>query len=71
MTKAELQFIVDVINKEHDFYFESIMHGDDDLRNDELVLRKFLLTAHRKYGCNIEHSLYGWAQKMQKLSKED
>lgn len=71
MNKAELQFIVDVINKEHDFYFEDIMHGDDDLRDDELILRKFLLTARRKFGCSIEHSLYGWKQKMEKLNQED
>ena len=71
MNKAELQFIVDVINKEHDAYFEEIMHGDNSLREDELVLRKFLLTARRKFGCNIEHSLYTWKCKMEKLNQED
>lgn len=71
MTKKELQFIVDVINKEHDFYFECIMHGEDELRSDELVLRKFLLTARRKYGCDIGHCLYDWSYKMRKLNPED
>lgn len=66
MTKSEFQFIVDVINKEHDSYFESIMH-DDDLRDDEMILRKFLLKA-KDMGFNIEHSLYKWDYKMEKLN---
>lgn len=70
MTKKELQVIVDIVNKEHDCYFECIMHGDDSLRKDELVVRKFLLTARRKFGCSIEHSLYTWRLKMEKLNKE-
>lgn len=66
MTKSEFQFIVDVINKEHDCYFECIMHGDD-LRDDEMILRKFLLKA-KDMGFNVEHSLYKWSDKMEELN---
>jgi hypothetical protein len=67
MTKSEFQFIVDVINKEHDFYFECIMHKEDELRDDELVLRTFLLEARDK-GFNVDNCLYKWDYKMEKLS---
>ena len=71
MNKEELQFIVDVINKEHDFYFEDIMHGNYSNNKNEQTLRKFLLTAHHKYGCDINRCAYDWAYKMHKLNSEE
>ena len=68
MKKSEFQFVVDVINKEHDFYFETIIRDNEDgLRDDEMILRKFLLKA-KDMGFNIEHSLYKWSYKMEKLN---
>lgn len=69
MKRTDFQFIVDVINKEHDFYFETLTKDhDQDLKKDELKLRKFLLEAQKK-GFNIKHSLYDWDYKSDTLDK--
>lgn len=69
MKRSDFQLIVDVINKEHDFYFEILTKDhDQDLKKDELKLRKFLLEAQKK-GFNIKHSLYDWDYKSDTLDK--
>lgn len=69
MKRSDFQKIVDVINKEHDFYFETIMHdSDDSLHDDELVLRTFLLEARDK-GFSVDNCLYKWDYKMEKLNE--
>lgn len=69
MKRSDFQFIVNVINKEHDFYFETLTKDhDQDLKHDELTLRRFLLESAKK-GFNIQNSLYDWDYKMDKLDK--
>ena len=67
MKRADFQKIVNVINKEHDFYFECLMHKEYELRDDELVLRTFLLEARDK-GFSVDNCLYKWDYKMEKLN---
>lgn len=70
MKRTDFQFIVDVINKEHDFYFETLTRDHDQtLKHDELILRRFLVEAQKK-GFNIKHSLYDWDYKIKTLDKE-
>lgn len=70
MKRSDFQFIVDVISKEHDVYFETLTKDhDQDLKHDELKLRQFLLEAQKK-GFNIQNCLYRWDYKIKTLDKE-
>lgn len=69
MKRSDFQYIVDVINKEHDCIYECINDGDLSVTDDEAILREFLLEAQKK-GFNIKHGLYDWDKKIEVLNKE-
>lgn len=71
LTKSEMQVVVNYLLVQHDWLFEMIMDKnmplDDTCREDERVLRKFLLHAKEK-GLSIE-SMYPMDKKIKELDK--
>ena len=74
LTKSEMQVVVNCLLVQHDCLFEIIMDkhtSPNDIitvREDERILRKFLLQAKEK-GLEVENSMYSMDKKIKELDK--
>lgn len=70
LNRDELKVVVDYLSTTHDSLYEIIMQHDEDeqeIRKDELAIRKFLLLAWRKYGLDV-NGMYTLDEKMRRLT---
>lgn len=70
LNRDELKVVVDYLATTHDSLYEIIMqHNADEqeIRKDELAIRKFLLLAWEKYGFDV-NGMYTLDEKIRRLS---
>lgn len=70
LNRDEMKVVVSYLATIHDSLYEIIMqHNKDEqeIRKDELAIRKFLLLAWGKYGFDV-NGMYTLDEKMRRLS---
>lgn len=69
MKKSQMQLVVGMVAKEHDFLYEMIMHGEGDsyTYESEEAARRFLLRA-QEWGMDTS-SLYSLNEKITKIDE--
>lgn len=69
MKKSQMQLVVSTVAKEHDFFYEDIMHGEGNsyTYESEEATRKFLLRA-QELGMDTS-SLYSLNEKITKIDE--